>query len=459
MTTVPDTPTPHLSPVRESERLSAVDTLRGFALLGILAMNIVAFGLPLEAYMNPVNEVVNRYAGEFTGANAIIYYVCSYVFSLKMMTIFSMLFGAGVVMMDTRAGTRERMAAPSGSRANPPRFAAIYYRRLLWLFLFGMVHAYIIWFGDILVAYALCGLVLYPMRRLRPRTLIAIGGALIVVMILVGAGMAYGFKYMDGAAAEAQAVADAGGTLSAEQEGILKGWKEVSEDFNPSPEGVAANVARFRGGPSEVLGVNAEYAVTFQTFYFLINTMWWSAGVMLIGMALMRLGVFAAARSTGFYVRLALAGYAVGAAFTFLGLRHDFAHGFQPVPLFMVGLPLHSVGSLATALGHVGAVMLACKRGAAPWLMRRLAAVGRMAFTNYVMQSLICTTIFYGWGLGQYARHERAEVYVVVVAVWALQLLLSPWWLARYQYGPAEWVWRSLTYWKRQPMRRGASSC
>ena len=147
---------PPLAPVAESQRVAAVDVLRGFALLGILAMNIITFALPVDAYVNPMNEHVNRFAGEFRGANRATWLAQHVFFDQKMMSIFSMLFGAGLVLMGGRAGAVGTVS-----------FAGVYYRRLLWLFLIGMAHAYLLWYGDILVTYAICGLLLYPLRNWR----------------------------------------------------------------------------------------------------------------------------------------------------------------------------------------------------------------------------------------------------------------------------------------------------
>ncbi len=429
------------NPVGESERAGSVDALRGFALLGILVMNITAFSLPLAAYMNPRGETVNRYAGEFRGANAGAWVVQHVFFDMKMMTIFSMLFGAGLALMSSRAG--------AGSR-----FAGVYYRRCGWLLLIGLLHAYLIWFGDILTLYAICGFALYPLRRLPARRLILIGSLVLMMTPALSTLMGFGLGYLRGEAIEARALMDAGEEPSASQKDMLEQWEEMNAEFNPAAETVEKQIADMRGSYGDVLAFNAELALQFQTFYMLIWGLWRALGSMLLGMALMKLGVFSAERSRGFYVRLGVVSYAIGLPLVAVSAYDLAMNGLEPVHSFKIGAHFNYFGSLGVALGHVAVVMLVWKSGTLSWLMSRLAAVGRMAFTNYLMQSVICTTIYFGWGFGLFATMERWETMGVVAGVWIVQLAWSPWWLARFRFGPAEWAWRTLTYGRRQPMRR-----
>jgi uncharacterized protein len=185
---------------------------------------------------------------------------------------------------------------------------------------------------------------------------------------------------------------------------------------------------------------------------------WRALGLMLIGMALMKLDVFAAARSTRFYGWMLLIGLGVGLPIVIFGAFEQIAHAFDPVYQMLAGAHYNYAGSVLVSLGYVGLVMLVVKGGAMRGLTSRLGAVGRMALTNYLAQTLICTSIFFGWGLGYFARVERKWLPLCVVGVWLLQLLWSPWWLARFRFGPAEWLWRSLTYGHRQPFSRSALS-
>lgn len=431
-----------LSPVAPRQRVTSVDTLRGFALLGILAMNIVAFALPSDAYMHPGLAVFEPYQGPFEGLNKLSWWITSIFFDQKMMSTFSMLFGAGLVLMGGRAGTD---AAPG--------FAGVYYRRLLYLFLIGMLHAYLVWYGDILVAYAICGLLLYPVRHLRPGWLITIGIVVMLVSVVLTGLMGAGMMFMRHAATEAQQIIDAGGTPRSDQAELLKGYNEMMKGMTPSPERVAETVALMRGSLPDVLRENAKGAAMLQTFVFAIWTFWRALGLMLIGMGLMKLGVFAAARSTRFYTIMSIVGLGIGLPLAAGGAALQDLHDFDMFWLLATDWHLNYIGSAFVALGYTGVVMLICKAGELTWLRTRLAAVGRMALTNYLMQSLLMTFVFYGWGLGYFGRVERAELYLFVAAVWVLQLVVSPLWLDRFRFGPAEWLWRSLTYGRAQPMR------
>jgi uncharacterized protein len=181
-------------------------------------------------------------------------------------------------------------------------------------------------------------------------------------------------------------------------------------------------------------------------------TFWGVAGRMLIGMALLKLGVFSAERSKRFYLGLMLAGYGLGWPFIALECSRLVKQNFGADRL-IGGFDWNEYFSIMVALGHVGALIFIYKSGALAWLTRRLAAVGRMALSNYLMHTLICTTLFYGYGLRLFARLDRVQLMGIVIAIWAFQLWFSPIWLKYFRFGPAEWLWRSLSYGKRQSFR------
>jgi uncharacterized membrane protein YeiB len=311
----------HPTPVASGERLETLDVLRGFALLGILAMNIRAMAAPFSAYMNPTSVF------EYAGASRAAYVFTSVVFDLKMMGLFSMLFGAGVLLY---AGKATETGAP-------PR--GLWFRRMFWLLLIGLTHAYLIWNGDILVPYALCGiLLLWWVRRLSPRML-AIGA---FVMLAIGVTL----------------------------------------------------------------------------------TMGWASACLPVGLALAWYGVSELER-----VRFV-------------------------VPDRMILDVWNYVGAVFASVGYAAVLILIVKRGVLVAVRRRLAAVGQMALSNYLFQSIVTSIVFLGWGLGLAGRFDYAGQLIVVAAIWAIQLALSPVWLRRYRFGPAEWCWRSLTYWQRQQTRK-----
>jgi len=168
----------------------------------------------------------------------------------------------------------------------------------------------------------------------------------------------------------------------------------------------------------------------------------------------MKTGVLSAERTDGFYRQMMLICYGIGMPLTAFSAIDLNAHGYDAMYAMRNGGLANFFGSIIVGLGHVGLVMLVIKTGFVRRLLERFAAVGRMALTNYLMHSVILTTVFYGYGLGLYGEVPRFWQMGFVVAVVALQLGLSPWWLARYRFGPVEWLWRSLTYWQRQTVRR-----
>jgi uncharacterized protein len=426
---------PTFAPVAAADRVGSVDVLRGTALLGILAMNIYAFALPWVAYNNPLAY------GTATGIHFGTWVFTHLLFDLKFMTIFSMLFGAGLVLMNQRAESTGR------------KFRGIYYRRMLWLLLIGACHAYFLWYGDILFPYAICGLLLYPLRRRSPKLLIALGAIALFLGMAIQLGGGFFFVQARLQAAEADAIIATGGTPTEMQTEMKQAWEKMRESFAPPPEKLAEEVNAFRGSYAENIRFRAPIVVMMHTQAMVFMMFWRIAGVMLLGMGLMKLGVFAAERSRSFYLYSIIFGYGLGLSLIAVGITRNLAHDFDFVFGFKLGNHFNYVGSILVALGHVGVVMLACKSGILSGLRRRLAAVGQMALTNYLSHTLLLTPIFYGFGLGLFGSLDRFWLMFFVLGVWLLQLIISPIWLRHFRFGPAEWAWRSLTYWKRQPLR------
>jgi uncharacterized protein len=422
-------------PVRPDERVASVDVLRGVALLGILPMNMAAFAWPMAGYENPA------LSGGADPANAAAWVFNSLVFSGKMMTLFSMLFGAGLVLMADRAAARG--ASILGT----------YYRRVLWLLVIGLIHAYLIWTGDILVMYALCGLVLYFFRRWKPRTLIIIS----IILLAIGAALQMGFvvysRFVSQVSAQVEADRAAGREVAEWQAALHKSWTEgFRAVVQPTEEEFQRDIDLYRGGYWSIVVGRAPGVLMFQTFGFVLFMFWGASGRMLLGMALMKLGVFSASRSARFYRLLAAFGYGIGLPLTAWGTVLLLVHDYDPLQTPLASLVL-GLGMVPVALGHAAMVMLICQAGFVTGLTSRLAAVGRTALSNYLLQSLLCTTLFYGYGFGLFGSVDRVGMWGIVLVIWVLQLAISPLWLRTYRFGPAEWLWRSLTYWRWQPMR------
>jgi uncharacterized protein len=427
------------APISTIERIPSVDVLRGFAVLGILWMNIITFGLPQWAYADPT-----VYGGD-TGINLTAWLWSAILVEGKMRALFSMLFGASLILITSRAEAR-------GAAAD---VADIYLRRSLWLAVFGLVHAYLFWSGDILFYFGVVGLGLYPFRRLGPRALIILG--LLVLATGAPRAMLETHRLIDlrSQAEAAEFAAAAGEALTEEQQDAQKGWDEEREWIEPNAEEVAKQVETYRGSYFEILAARAESVLLGHTLYFYLWILFDVLGMMLIGMGLMKLGVLSAHMSSRGYALMAALGLAACVPVTWLVCQHQMARNFELSQDFLME-STYDLGRLAGAIGYIGLVMLACRAEVFLRLRMRLAAAGQMALSNYLMQTLICSTLFFGYGFGWFGHLERYQILLVAVAIWVFQLWLSPLWLRHFRFGPTEWVWRSLTYWKRQPFRRRA---
>ena len=400
-------------PIASSERVETLDVLRGFALLGILAMNIRAMAAPFGAYMYPYALF------DYSGTNRAAYIATSVIFDLKMMGLFSMLFGAGVLLY----------AAKPTASGKPPR--GLWFRRMFWLLVIGLVHSYLIWDGDILVPYALCGILLiWWVRRLPPWALMTAAA----ILLVIGAGLSVGHGVQWQAMSEAERAAEA-------------------EMWMPTPDQVRTQMARMSGSYADVVTHRASFVLMAQTFYFAFFFFWRCGGMMLLGMALLKYGFLDGRRPAGAYVRTAAICLPIGLALAWYGTvaleRIRFA-----MPDRTTADLWNYTGAVLASVGYAATLIIFVKRGLLLRLRRALAAVGQMAFTNYLLQSIITAVVFLGWGFNLVGSLDYAQQLLVVAVIWAFQLAVSPIWLARYRFGPAEWLWRSLTYWQRQPMRR-----
>jgi uncharacterized protein len=425
-------------PVGRRDRILSIDAIRGVAVLGILLMNILEFGLPLGAELDPA------IAGGDSGPDFAAWLANHLLFEGKMRAIFSMLFGASAVLLTGRA---ERFGR--GVEA-----ADIYYRRTLWLIAFGLVHAYFIWEGDILFTYGLFGLALYPLRKLPAPALAAASVVILVLMTPICLMEARNVATIRAKALAAQAEARAGWPPTDAQREDLRAWEEKLKSLNRSPTEIAAEVDDHKGGYvrmflRRVRVVPDTESTALYRFGFFDAT-----GMMVLGMALMKWGVFSAERSRRTYLAMASAGYAAGGLINGITGYYYWKSGYDAFYL-MIYYAVYQFGRLTVALGHVAVVVLVLKSGKLAWLTSRLVAVGQMALSNYVGTSVVCTLIFNGYGLGLFGALRRWELYLVVLVIWTAQLILSPIWLRHFRFGPLEWLWRSLTYARREPFRLG----
>jgi len=425
-------------PVAESQRIRSIDTLRGFALLGILLLNIIAFSGPIAAYFDPSAD------NEVSGLNLAVAMFVDIWGEGAFRAIFSMLFGAGLLIF---------LAKPV---AEEGRLKSLYYRRTWLLVAFGLFNAYILlWFGDILYTYGVTGLVLYFFRNLSAHKLALCSTILFLFLALIHTSQYFYTKSLYTDYREVVLLPE-GNELSEAQKQSLENWDEFLQNQQTTPEQIVLEANARSEGYIENFIFTAPINIMFQTAIFLINGFWDAAAMMLLGMALMKWNVFDASRELSFYLKMMLFGFAIGLVINSWEEVVYLSSGFEPF-LSATARPTYDLGRLGMALGYIGMVMTLCKLDVLPKVRHAFACVGQMALTNYLAQSVICNTIFLGFGFGMWGKMQRYEIYFVVIGIWIFQLLFSVAWLKKYRFGPAEWLWRSLTYRKRQPLRKIAN--
>ena len=363
------------------ERITALDAVRGVAVLGILTMNAVSYGLSPAAYWNL------DAGGSDTWLDWLIGGAGEVLFDQKFMGLFSLLFGAGVVLFAERAEAKGRRAG---------WFSL--WRNVLLLFI-GLAHM-ALWDGDILVVYAVCAPLVILLRRRKPATLL-VAGSLIVLSSAAGATLVQ---------------------------------STVEDPIDQLGEGLWFDA----GAMSDAVGG-----------WFLYDVFARGLGMMLIGVALYRLDVLTGRRDRDLYRRMVATGLSIGLPLTALGLALVAAAGFSG-DVALVGSVPNTVATIPIVLGYVGAVTLWDAASDSP-LRRRVRAAGQMALTNYLTQTVIGIVVLRG--LFDRGQSSRTGIAVFVLAVWALQLWWSQAWLARFRFGPAEWLWRMATYRRWQPLR------
>lgn len=403
-------------------RLLGLDFTRGIAVLGILAANIVAFGQPFNAYMWP-----EQFLTEHGPVSDWLWVIQFVLIDGKMRGLFTLLFGAGMVLFMEKAWAK---GATRWLQA----------RRLFWLLMFGLVHFYLIWRGDILILYSIAGFAAMWCIRWSAKTQMAVGITGYVLGSLIfsgGMGMTY-------------AIAE---TSLGKTEQMAQGRAEMAAEIETIQADDATETAIIQSGsyPEYVRHSLTEHGA--DPLFMLVLFGFETLPLMLIGMALFKIGMFSGALDPSGQRKWGWIGIIVGTAltipialwakadgFTYWGTLSAFA-GFSMLPR------LPAILGLAALLALWGPV-------AKGWLAERLVAAGRMAFSNYLGTSVLMMLVFHGWAIGLFGALNRPQLYLVVLLAWVVMLAWSKPWLARFRYGPLEWLWRCLTYWKLFPLRR-----
>jgi uncharacterized protein len=402
-------------------RVASLDLIRGVAVLGILAINIAGFAGPSVGTLSP-NWPAPSSAGD-QAAFAFNFVV----FEGKMRALFAILFGASMALFIDRADAQGR----DGDRLQA--------MRLGWLLLFGVLHYVLLWWGDILFAYAVCGIVLLLLHRLPERLLGTAAAALFVLLHVQGMVLTIPMVAAEEMVRLGQASAEQAAAVTRYHDYLLTSARQELDQYG--------------GGFGHILMIKLR-----------THPFWLLEGVrdgfgeflplMTLGLILQRRGFFAGVRRWSLALTLGIGAILAGLAVTAAALAWLWPRGFPPIAMdaalrYSLALP-----HLAMALGYAVLLVLA-----APWLARtvlgqRIVAAGQMAFSNYLGTSLVMTVIFYGWGLAWFGQFGPLRQWAFVLLGWALMLGWSAPWLHRWRRGPLEWLWRSLTMRRLLPNRR-----
>lgn len=431
-----------VAPVADDQRVRVIDALRGIAVLGILMMNIPIFAMPeyfSESFRSDPGNV-----------NFWVNAVVTIFFEGKMRALFGILFGAGVVLFVTK---KERAGA---------RVTGRFYQRMAWLVFFGVLHAHVVlWLGDILYLYGICGMLVYLFRNVNPKYLV-LGVPLVAIVDFTTGTLFYRqirearIGYVDAKAAET-----AGRPLTDTQTAALAAWRDIELSIIPNKDDVKEHTRKMKSDYATVASHIRPQAFRFQTMYLPLM-LWDSLALMLLGLALYRWGFLTGSWTDRDYWRVMLVGYGVGLPLVI----YSFYHGYRVSPNLdasltnMLTTPIQWTAAIypfqriLLVMAHASALILMYKADVLRWLFQRLEAVGQMAASNYVSQSIICSLVFFGYGLNWFAELQFYQLFFVVLAIWVLQIVISPIWLRAFRFGPLEWLWRSLTYARLQPFRR-----
>ncbi len=415
-------------PIDVGERIPALDVLRGFALLGIVMVNVFSFGLPAqEAFSRPpVADPV-----EDTG-----FVLMRSLFQFKWMPIFSMLFGAGLAVQVARAAARGE------------GFVGRYLRRTGVLLVVGLAHAWLLWYGDILVWYAVLGVGLLAVRRTSPRTLLTAGAVLLVAGGLLAGGLGVAEAAFGGGAGDRPTERLVVDDVSANEP---RGWDAITAaQFDPSrPEWIRGERIAYAEGPWRDAAAFRIVTWLYGLFMLILGWGFVAFGCFLLGAGLLRTGFFDPQRRR-LQGRIAAIGIGIGLPAEILGAVLVVGGG---LPAAVAGFT-HGLTGPLTALGFLAGITWLVSTGRTAAWDAPVRAAGRAALSVYLGQTILGLMVFQWWGLGLFAAVPRPVMLLIAAAIWLVLTAAATLWLARFRFGPAEWVWRTATYGRWQPLRR-----
>lgn len=432
--------TPFAAPVLQSDRISILDSLRGFAILGILLMNISSFAMPVSGY-DP--SLLNE-----TGINYYIWYFIMLVPFGTQRALFSMLFGTGIILFINGRDNKK-----NGSDS-----LEYFFRRQLWLIVFSVFDVWVLlWHGDILLDYAVLGMLMVAFRNLPPKKLF-IGAAICLSFMTIRTNVdLYNSKKLISRGESIAALDTTVEKLNEIQKAELNAMLAFKESSTREAKIKKRELSIQKAQEYNYDRLHEEMTgrYTGNLVQYLYFELWDVLLFMFIGMAFFKLGILTGESPIKIYFWLCGIGLTFGLFLMNSRLQLSIQNGFNAYNFTKdIRFDPFEPGRLLRSLGIYGFIMLLYKSGLFNWLFLIMRAPGQMAFTNYLMQSVICAIIFYGIGFGLYGKLQRIEVYGVVGLIWIFQIISSHIWLRYFKFGPLEWLWRSLTYWKIQPMRK-----
>lgn len=429
------------APVAQQDRIIILDSLRGFAILGILLMNIPAFALP-----NPVGHDPSL-LNEWDTINFKVWNFIEWIPDGTQRAIFSMLFGAGILLF---IGGKEK-------KLDGLLPADYFFRRQLWLMVFSLIDVFVLlWFGDILLDYAILGMIMYSFRKLSPKAL------------LIGAGFCFIFMlarenrdlYQDKKIISRGEMVASMDTSTVKIDVIQKEQLTAMQEFRDK----TSLKGRTKQMEKAMLKTQGSYEALYeyrtdryvdQLVKYLFFGVWDVLLFMFIGMAFFKMGILTGQASVKTYALMCIAGLGIGLSVSYFRVQQEIDAEFNWYQYTKnISFSCYELSRTFRSIGILGLLMLLYKSNLFKWLFALLRPVGQMAFTNYLMQSLLCGIFFYGIGFGMYGKLERYEIYLVVAVVWVTQIIYSNIWMYFFRFGPLEWAWRSLTYWKKQPFKK-----
>ncbi len=431
-----------IASVQPNNRNYAMDVMRGIAVLGILLMNITAFAG--NEFLITWNDAIRH---QFT-LNGFIFNSANVVLNGKMRGLFTLLFGAGLILFIRN------------KHDNSIKVADAYFRRMIWMLLFGLIDAYLLlWTGDILYEYALCGLLLFAFRNMRVRYMLCISFLFLAIFTFKSSMHYSANKEKSVVYTQTTKLLKEGKKLTEEQKKTREEFQDILDHHIPFPKKTIDELVKditeenniHRSGYSTIFEDHFGdiYKGQSKGFY---KGFYESFAMILLGMALFKLGFFEYRLKLNTYRFLTFIGIPLGWALMIFSMKVQaktveelwYTYSWRPCSALCFEMPAR----VLLTVSYAATFMLFCKVNFMKPFLNLFSNTGRMAFTNYIMQTVLCSLYFFGFGLGHYGEYDATGMFIFVCCIWLLQITYSNIWMHYFNMGPLEWVWKRLTYGK-----------